>query len=56
MLLKSYSLLLIFVLTALAKDGLEIPFYADTSAIVRHTGFTLEYNEKYEQAKWVAMF
>ena len=54
MLLKSYSLLLIFILTALAKDGLEIPFYADTSAIVRHTGFTLEYNEKYEQAKWVA--
>lgn len=47
---------LILLLTAVsihAADGLEIA-YANTSAIVRHAAFTLEYDEHYEQAKWVA--
>jgi len=28
-----------------AGEGLEIPAYADTAAIVRHNGFVLEYAE-----------
>ena len=52
--LKIYSLLFVFIFTASAKDGLEIPSFTDTSAIVRHIGFTLEYAEKFEQAKRVA--
>ena len=40
--------------TVQAQDGLEIPVYKDTAAAVRHSGFTLEYAEPYEQASWVA--
>jgi endonuclease G, mitochondrial len=42
------------IITATTTNGLEVPAYADTSAIVHHSGFTLEYAEKFEQAKWVA--
>jgi len=54
MLQNIFALVLVFIFAAFAEDGLEIPTYLDTSAIVHHTGFTLEYSEKYEQAKWVA--
>jgi endonuclease G, mitochondrial len=49
-----FLIILVLAFSALSKDGLEIPAYKDTSAIVHHTGFTLEYAEKYEQARWVA--
>lgn len=49
-----FLIILLSVFSIHAADGLEIPAYTDTSAIIRHTGFTLEYAEKYEQAKWVA--
>jgi len=51
------NLLLCILLSGLAsfaQDNLELPAYSDSAAIIRHTGFTLEYAEKYEQAKWVA--
>lgn len=33
---------------------LEIPFFQEGDQIVSHTGYTLSYNETYEQANWVA--
>lgn len=33
---------------------LEIPAVVPTDTVIVHTGFSLLYNEKYEQAKWVA--
>ncbi|MBK7212095.1 MAG: DNA/RNA non-specific endonuclease [Bacteroidales bacterium] len=34
--------------------GLEIPRTTAKDAIIKHTGYTLSYNEEYEQANWVA--
>jgi len=34
--------------------NLELPQTADTNLYIRHPGFTLLYNEQYEQAEWVA--
>ena len=31
-----------------------LPFYSDAEQIITHTGYTLCYSEKHEQAKWVA--
>lgn len=47
-------IILFTVVLVYAQPGLEIPAYADTAAIIHHHGFTLEYAEKYEQARWVA--
>jgi endonuclease G len=33
---------------------LEIPFFQEGDQIVSHTGYTLSYNETFEQANWVA--
>lgn len=35
-------------------DNLEIPKLKDNEVVIRHTGFSLSYNEKHEQANWVA--
>jgi endonuclease G len=35
-------------------DDLEIPLIKKGEVIIRHTGFSLLYNEKHEQASWVA--
>ena len=35
-------------------EGLEIPVYIDGHEVVRHTGYTLSWNEKYLVADWVA--
>jgi|TARA_R110000782_G_scaffold1119_1_gene4074 DNA/RNA endonuclease G (NUC1) len=35
-------------------DLLELPSLANDEVIIEHTGFRLVYNEKHEQAKWVA--
>lgn len=34
--------------------NLELPYIVKQNVIVRHIGYTLSYNEKYEQANWVA--
>ncbi len=43
---------------AITADGkianLEIPSMANDDQIIRHTGYTLSYNEEYEVANWVA--
>jgi endonuclease G len=33
---------------------LELPLYTKKEMVISHTGFTLSYNEKHEQANWVA--
>jgi len=38
------------------STGLEIPAYNSTDQIVYHTAYTLQYNETYEQADWVAYY
>ncbi len=35
-------------------DGLEIPEVTNPSAVIEHANYTLQYNEKFEQADWVA--
>ena len=42
-------------LTATGKiENLEIPAPIDGEQIIKHTGYTLSYNEDHEQANWVA--
>ena len=36
------------------SEELAIPAYSPDDIVVRHTGFTLSYNEKHEQPNWVA--
>ena len=36
------------------RENLELPASIPGHQIVRHTGYTLSYNEQYEQADWVA--
>ena len=35
-------------------NNLELPTPIDGEQIIRHTGYTLSYNEEYEQPSWVA--
>jgi endonuclease G len=49
------ALFLLFPGGALAQLGeMEIPALHSTDTIVRHLGYTFQYNEKHEQAAWVA--
>jgi len=58
--LKKVSFLflsLIIVLTGFAQQthtNIEIPAHQANETLISHTGYTLSYNEKYEQANWVA--
>jgi endonuclease G len=38
----------------LVYDQLELPAFSKNDAIIHHFAYTLSYNEKYEQAAWVA--
>jgi len=54
-LLFAVSILLTTSLSAIEqKSSLEIPLILSTEKVIRHTGFSLVYSEKDEQAKWVA--
>jgi len=54
-LLFAVSILLTTSLSAIEqKSSLEIPLILSTENIIRHTGYSLVYSEKDEQAKWVA--
>ncbi len=37
-----------------AIAGIELPYFEESETIIYYTGFTLSYNEAYEQAEWVA--
>jgi len=58
--LKKVSFLflsLIIVLTGFAQQthtNIEIPAHQANETLISHAGYTLSYNEKYEQANWVA--
>jgi len=48
---------LIIVLTGFAQQthtNIEIPAHQANETLISHAGYTLSYNEKYEQANWVA--
>lgn len=42
------------VFSEINYKGLELPAYSRKDQIIRHKFYTLKYNEKYEQADWVA--
>ena len=44
----------LFGIKSLGISGLEIPKTGAKEKIISHTGFSLSYNEKHEQANWVA--
>ncbi len=46
--------LLLFAHCSAQLSMVGIPSYVDSLAIVKHNGFTLEYSEQHEQARWVA--
>ena len=54
------SLIFFFSTGILSKDKktgikkIEIPSYSSKSQIIKHNYYTLKYNEKYEQAEWIA--
>ena len=57
--IKSFTIsvipFLLFVFNAgFAQKHLELPAISKEDEIVHHKGYTLSYNEKYEQANWVA--
>lgn len=41
---------------SISTAGLEIPLYESSDQIIRHTAYTLQYNEANEQPDWVAYF
>jgi len=54
------GLLLVFLLIVsqprplLSGEGIEIPAHPISSRIISHSAYTIQYNEKYEQADWAA--
>lgn len=59
---KFISLVLLLVCSVAVGFGqqasstinLELPYITKSDNVVKHVGYTLSYNEKYEQANWVA--
>ena len=50
--MKFFCLLIVSFL--FGNNGLELPKIIDNEQIIYHSYYTLSYNEKHEQAKWVA--
>lgn len=48
------SLFFVYAQQPSKSDGLEIPSLHKQDVIIKHLGYTLSYNEKHEQANWVA--
>lgn len=46
--------LLIVPLPLLSGEGIEIPAHPASAQIIVHSAYTIQYNEKYEQADWTA--
>ncbi len=49
-----FSLILLHLQISAEIKDLEIPAHSQKDQIIRHTAYTLKYNEKYEQAEWLA--
>jgi DNA/RNA endonuclease G (NUC1) len=47
-------IIFLFLLSIKASAQLELPKVEPGDEIVRHSAYTLKYNEKYEQADWVS--
>ena len=52
MMYKKYIFIYCLISLSFSQDELPKPLLGEQ--IIKHTGFTLSYNEKYEQASWVA--
>jgi len=52
MMYKKYIFIYCLISLSFSQDELPKPLLGEQ--IIQHTGFTLSYNEKYEQASWVA--
>lgn len=52
--LKTIIFIIFTFQTINAFNKLELPAYNDSAIIIQHSGFILKYDEKYEQANWVA--
>ena len=50
--MKKY--LFIILLVGVCFGQIELPRFNDNEQVVRHTGFTLSYNNEHKQANWVA--
>lgn len=48
------TFLLLLFLASASYAQLELPAYSPSDEIVKHSNYTLQYNEKYEEADWVA--
>ncbi len=48
------SLLLISWVSQIPEDNLELPKIIEGDQIIEHYAYTLNYNEEYEQASWIA--
>ncbi len=51
---KIFSTILILLAATVSAQSLELPTITNPSAVVRRSNYTLQYNEQYEQADWVA--
>lgn len=51
--MRSYLLLILLVISSLVYSGTVSYLPVPSKDLVRHTYYTLSYNEKYEQANWV---
>ena len=49
-----FTLSITFSQQASQIKGMELPYITKNDVVVKHFGYTLSYNEKYEQANWVA--
>ena len=52
MMYKKYIFIYCLISLSFSQDELPKPLLGEQ--IIKYTGFTLSYNEKYEQASWVA--
>ena len=50
-----HILLISFLFTSYSyAQDIALPAYSSTDEIISHSSYTLKYNEKHEQAEWVA--
>lgn len=49
-----YIAIVLSILALTSYAQIELPAYSPSDEIVKHPNYTLKYNEKYEEADWVA--
>ena len=51
----NYLLILLAVIPSiLSSQNISLPYYTQSDQVITHTAYTLKYNERHEQASWVA--